>query len=174
MTDTELVALRDELARIYGEDIAQETILKLLEAQASGVVFERPDHWARKTAYGLTKHDQRRRGRVVLVGDLHPENIRPSDQHVGNWGGRVNEALTQGPMQLGRLEARETLQTVDPRLVNEVIEGVPKMSKDSRKRVRRQASPHPHRPRTTRPGRCSECGLGKDAGVHQVARRDVA
>ncbi len=194
MTDTDLVALRDDLARLYGEDIAQEAILKLLEKGASGEVVEHPEHFCRKWAFGLTKEGQRRRQREVMLGKLEArdrEDAMYGDGEVekggqgglhgltpngnGNgWGWQIHDALTVPPTQQSRLEAQEALAVVDPRLVNEVIEGVPKMSKDSRKRVRRQASPHPHQPRTTRPGRCSRCGLGKDAGVHRVTRRNVA
>lgn len=172
MTPERLSVLRNELARLYGEDIAQDTILKYLEHLAAGETIDKPEHWCRKTAWGEAKHAHRRKTREVLIGDMHPEHVRPNDTGSDWWGGQIVSELTQPATQHTRLEARETLGQADPRLVDETLGEGQVRSKDARKRMRRQAEPHAHRPRKNRPGRCSRCGLGRQAEVH-VGREGV-
>ena len=67
MTDLEWEQLRDTLA---AEDLAQQAILEMLEAEAKGTPVANPLHWCRKCA-GRRRINQRKRNHFDLTEDTH-------------------------------------------------------------------------------------------------------
>ena len=70
MTEHEWEELRKTLAREFGDDLAQEAILELLETQAKGTVVVNPLHWCRKVAK-RRRINQKRDNRLDLTEDTH-------------------------------------------------------------------------------------------------------
>jgi len=62
--------LRDTLATEFGDDLAQQAILELLEAQAQGKPVANPLHWCRKCAR-RRKINEKSRNRLDLTEDTH-------------------------------------------------------------------------------------------------------
>lgn len=67
MTDLEWEQLRDTLA---AEDLAQQAILEMLEAEAKGTPVANPLHWCRKCA-ARRRINQRKRNHFDLTEDTH-------------------------------------------------------------------------------------------------------
>lgn len=125
MTDAELVALRDELARRFGdEDIAQEVVLCLL-ADAPACADVRG--WCHSKAASLRGRKWRKDGRH---GPLPEEADEESDPILPS-------VLTTPPDQLARLVAAEDIALAPPCLVEEA-QGRRRLTRQRRGQARQQ------------------------------------
>jgi len=114
-------ALYRELVALYGEDVAQETAIRLWQHPE----VHNETHWCRKVARNLAMTAHRQDHRVCPVEDARiPERLDPS-----------NPLARVESLQL----VRRIAQQVSPKLVKEAVTGQQVLSRQVRWRLRTMA-----------------------------------